>query len=76
DPSTTTPDRNLSDGTLVYRNGARNIPPFKVLHVAGFGFNGLKGYSVAKYHGEAVGMSLAAERAGGSFFGHGARPSG
>lgn len=83
DPSTTFPDRRPQDRRLFYRVGQTDqvalpttIPPHRVLHVAGLGFNGLKGYSVATYAREAIGLGMAAERFGGAFFGNGSRPSG
>ena len=78
DPSTTRAARR-GDGKLVYRFDGpeqKSVDPSRILHVAGLGFNALEGYSVAKYHAEAIGTALAAERAGGAFFGNGSRPSG
>jgi HK97 family phage portal protein len=42
-----------------------------VLHVPGLGFDGLIGYSVIEKARESIGMGLAMQRFGGSFFGNG-----
>ena len=47
-----------------------------VLHVAGLGFDGLIGYSPITMARECIGLGLAAEQFGGSFFSNGARPGG
>jgi HK97 family phage portal protein len=76
DPSTTAPDRRPQDRKLFYRTGAQTIPPARVLHFAGFGFDGLRGYSRAQVAREAIGLGLGAERYGSGFFGNSAIPSG
>jgi|WetSurMetagenome_2_1015567.scaffolds.fasta_scaffold28300_2 HK97 family phage portal protein len=45
-----------------------------VLHVPGFGFDGLRGRSVIGYAREQLGSALAAQQFGASFWGNGARP--
>jgi len=52
------------------------LPAWRVLHVPGLGFDGLQGYSVIRMHREAIGLAIATERYGASFFGNGARPGG
>ncbi len=47
-----------------------------VLHIAGLGFDGLVGYSPIAMAKNAVGISLATEEYGASFFKNGATPSG
>ena len=47
-----------------------------IIHIAGLGFDGLQGYSPIRLFREAIGMGLAAEEFGASFFGNAARPSG
>lgn len=47
-----------------------------VLHVKGLGFNGLKGMSVIRHANQSIGLGLATERHGATFFGNGARPGG
>lgn len=76
-------------GTLYYvysRNSDEN-PMFKdygdirlkaedVLHIPGLGFDGLIGYSPIAMAKNAVGMTLACEEYGASFFANGANPGG
>ncbi|MGP8310330.1 phage portal protein [Enterocloster aldenensis] len=76
-------------GQLVYfytRNSEEN-PNFKetgrirlrsedVLHIPGLGFDGLVGYSPIALAKNAVGMTLACEEYGASFFANGANPGG
>lgn len=47
-----------------------------VFHVPGLGFDGLVGYSPIAMAKNAIGISLACEEYGASFFGNGASPSG
>lgn len=78
-PDTVTPLR-APNGDLYYEiseNGrVKQLPPNKVLHVPGFGFDGLKGYSPIQIHREVIGLGMAMERAGSTFFGNSAIPSG
>lgn len=79
-PDRVTPKRR-SDGTLYYEAwddfGERHIlMPRQVLHLAGLGFDGIRGYSPIAKAREAIGMGIAAEQHGGAFFGNGARPGG
>lgn len=53
-----------------------NVPFVDMLHLKGLGFDGLIGYSVIAKARESIGMGLAAEYFGSSFFKNGARPSG
>jgi HK97 family phage portal protein len=76
DPSTTNPQRRPEDRKLYYRVAGGTLAPFRVLHFAGFGFDGLQGYSPAHIHRDAIGLALAAEQFGGAFFGNGSRPAG
>ena len=48
----------------------------QVLHIPGLGFDGLVGYSPIAMAKNAIGISLACEDYGASFFGNGASPSG
>lgn len=68
------------DDRLVYvythDKDQRAILADDVIHIAGLGFDGLQGYSPIKLFREAIGMGLAAEEFGSSFFGNAARPSG
>ena len=47
-----------------------------VLHIPGLGYDGLVGYSPIAMAKNAIGISLACEEYGASFFGNGASPSG
>lgn len=77
------------DGRLfyVYQRYDEDNPNFKdkgeivlraedVLHIPGLGFDGLVGYSPIAMARNAVGMTLACEEYGASFFANGARPGG
>jgi HK97 family phage portal protein len=74
------PDRNKS-GKYVYQvHGTdgidRAIPAENMWHVPGLGFDGLVGYSVIRLARESIGLGLAQERFGATFFGNGCRPGG
>lgn len=85
-PQGTTPrrddDRRLyyelsgSAGMLRGNGKVEKLPPYKVLHLAGLGFNGLVGYSPVALAREAIGLGKAAEQFGASLFGNGAIPKG
>jgi HK97 family phage portal protein len=69
------------DGPLAYQvilpNGQQVIlPRERVLHLTGFGGDGIKGASVLATAREAIGLSLATEKYGAKFFGNGAKPGG
>jgi HK97 family phage portal protein len=74
-----TPDRvtPFRDGVrLRYRvtntRGAESIlDPANVLHIPGLGYDGTIGYSIVTMARESIGMGLATERFGGTFFGNG-----
>ena len=53
-----------------------NLKPSDVLHIPGLGFDGLVGYSPIAMAKNAIGISIACEEYGASFFGNGASPSG
>lgn len=87
-PSRMSVDRD-KDGRLVYtytpnsdanpkcRDGRQIIlRAEEVLHIPGLGFDGLVGYSPIAMARNAVGMTLACEEYGASFFANGARPGG
>jgi HK97 family phage portal protein len=50
--------------------------PAPILHVRGFGYDGLCGYSPLTLHRETFGLAKAAEEQGARFFSNAARPSG
>jgi HK97 family phage portal protein len=57
-----------------WRSGQATLHPSDVLHVPGLGFDGMKGYSVVSMARRSIGLGLAAETFGASFFGNGAWP--
>lgn len=77
------PDRTRAervDGVKRYvtRVDGRDIPltADRVLHIPGLGYDGLTGYSPIQQAREAIGLAIAAESFGASFFGNGSRPGG
>jgi HK97 family phage portal protein len=52
------------------------LPKEQVLHIRGLGFDGIVGYSPIALAKNAIGLSLATERYGASFFQNGANPGG
>lgn len=60
----------LPDGTTV------KLPKNRVLHIAGFGFDGIRGYNPIDLACQSIGIGLAAEEYGARFFGNGATVSG
>lgn len=77
-PTDTRPERTRS-GKLVYiTDGGRGatLAAENVLHVAGLGWDGLVGYSVVAFGRQAIGLGIAAEQFGASFFGNGSMPKG
>lgn len=76
DPRQTEPARRPQDQRLYYQSGSDQIPTYRVLHFAGLGFDGLKGYSPVKLAKEAIGLGLATERFGATFFGNATQPRG
>lgn len=48
------------------------LPAMNMLHVPGLGFDGMVGYSVVAKARESIGLGLATEQFGGTFFGNGA----
>lgn len=47
-----------------------------VLHVPGLSYDGVRGLSPVRYAAQSIGLAMAAEQYGGSFFGNGSRPAG
>lgn len=71
------PDGSIWYHTTIPRTGQTvALPSYRVLHVPGLGFDGLQGYSVIRMHREAIGLAIATEKYGASYFGNGARPGG
>ena len=52
------------------------LMPYDVLHIPGLGFDGLVGYSPIAMAKNAIGMAIACEEYGASFFANGASPGG
>jgi phage portal protein BeeE len=52
------------------------VPAEDMIHVPGMGFDGLTGYSVVSMARDCLGLGLATERFGSTFFGNGGHPSG
>jgi len=74
-PDRVTPARTAGQ-QIVYRitradGGYDELPAHNVLHIPGLGFDGLVGYSVVAKARESIGLGLATERFGGTFFGNG-----
>ncbi|MGI5892084.1 MAG: phage portal protein [Bacillota bacterium] len=78
-PSKMTVDRT-SSGQLFYEyrtdTGSVILRPEDVLHIPGLGFDGLIGYSPIAMAKNAIGMAIACEEYGASFFAKGANPGG
>lgn len=80
-PDRTWPDRD-ENGNLFYwtrmpiTDEPRKLDAFDVLHIPGFGYDGICGYNPVRLAAEAIGLSLASEEFGARFFGDGATPSG
>jgi HK97 family phage portal protein len=66
---TRTPDERGKTGIVQFRR-------HEVLHIPGLGFDGLVGYSPIAMAKNAVGLSIAADEFGATFFANGANPSG
>ena len=74
-------DRDSKTGALIYtytttEGNAVKLKPSDVLHIPGLGFDGIMGYSPIALEKNAIGLGIAAEEYGSTFFKNGARPSG
>lgn len=81
-PNQCRPQRRLT-GELFYEFHAHEpgevdaeLAPEDVLHIPGLGFDGTVGYPVIQLARESIGLNLATEQFGASFFGRGATPGG
>lgn len=68
-------------GRIVYRVSNGSAPytyldPRDMFHLKGLGFDGRVGYSVISYAARSIGLGIAAETFGSSFFENGANPGG
>lgn len=57
-------------------NASMTVPSSDMLHLRGPSPDGIMGYSVVQVAAESMGLSLAAQKYGASFFGNSGRPSG
>lgn len=74
-------DRAKDDGRILYRiknqGGADSyLEAADVLHIRGLGFDGLIGYSVIRMAAQSIGLGVAMQQFGSSFFGNGANLGG
>ena len=69
-------NRDEEDNPNFQEKGSIVLSQEEVLHIPGLGFDGLIGYSPIALAKNAVGMTLACEEYGASFFGNGANPDG
>ncbi len=78
-PDKMTVDR-LATGEIIYQyrtdRGECPLRHENVLHIPGLGFDGLIGYSPIAMAKNAIGMAIATEEYGASFFANGANPGG
>jgi len=77
-PNQVEPMRDEATGEIYYQFTAlyaaeedRRIPWWKVVHIPGLGFDGMKGYPTVQQARESIGLGVAAEKFGGAFFGRG-----
>ena len=78
------PDRMMvgrtANGELYYEyqkdTGSVILRNYEVLHIPGLGFDGLVGYSPIAMAKNAIGMAIATEEYGATFFANGANPGG
>ncbi|MGI6325761.1 MAG: phage portal protein [Saccharofermentanales bacterium] len=68
--------RDTEENRLDPRGGMVTLRRDEVLHIPGLGFDGLIGYSPIAMAKNAIGMALATEEYGASFFANGANPGG
>lgn len=64
--------RDAATGAKLFRIGGETYDGGEVLHVPGFGTDGLKGLSPIGLARQSLGLTLAAEQFGANFFGNGA----
>mgnify|MGYP002672258892 FL=1 len=68
--------RNSDENPMFKEYGDIRLKAEDVLHIPGLGFDGLIGYSPIAMAKNAVGMTIACEEYGASFFANGANPGG
>ena len=65
-----------NEGNLYYQYGTIIFLPAEILHIKGLGFDGVAGYSVIGMAKNSIGLGMAVEDFGASFFGQGGKPAG
>ena len=68
--------RSVSDAYTMKKDATVILMPEEMFHVPGLGFDGLVGYSPIAMAKQAIGMGLACEEYGASFYQNGAQPGG
>ena len=73
--------RRKSDGAITYTYKNQTDKEVtrtrdEIFHIPGYGFNGLVGMSMIQVAAEAIGLGVAAESFGSSYFGQGTHPAG
>lgn len=73
--------RRAAGGGLVYDvtmldERTATIGQADMLHIPGLSYDGLTGLSPVRYAAQSIGLAIAAEQFGATFFGNGSRPSG
>lgn len=68
--------RDADESSIKPKGGYVTLRKDEVLHIPGLGFDGLIGYSPIAMAKNAIGMSLATEEYGATFFANGANPGG
>ncbi len=72
-----TVEKQTKSGKLYYELANKDkLAPEDVLHFAGLGFNGVRGWSPIHVCRQTIGLGIAAEQFGAAFFGNGAVPHG
>lgn len=75
-PNRVTP--RMLDGELVYEiivgTEKKVLPRRQILHIPGFGFDGIVGYNVIAMARRSIGLSMAMETFGATYFGNGTHP--
>ncbi|WP_165250186.1 phage portal protein [Paludisphaera soli] len=71
-----TTDLAFREGRAGYQTEAGWLPARSVLHVAGLGCDGVRGFNPVRLHAHTLGLTVTAERFGAAFLANGAFPSG
>ena len=81
-PDRMQPVRDPATKQIVYQyypsdgSGMVKLPPYRVLHIAGLGFDGLQGYSPITLARQAIGLAEATQKFGSKLFKDGVKASG